>query len=164
MNKELIEKITRLETALAEVKEKIAALPKRVDGGGVFKPENGQEYWCMVASGEVYRQVWNYNTMDHARYVIGNCFPTEQAAEDFVRASKLIQKARETQDGFAPDWKDPIQQKCFLYFQMGEIGIADYPSINVAPIFGFWEDESVCEQFIDENREDLIWFFTEYRR
>ena len=63
-----------------------------------------------------------------------------------------------------PDWEDDAQTKYFLNFHMGDIGIIDYYSVNIAPIFGFWEDESTCEQFIDENYEDLKWFFTEYRR
>ena len=164
MNKELQEKIARLETELTEIKEMAVAMKKRIDGGGVFKPENGQEYWCILASGEVYRQVWNYNTMDHDRYVIGNCFPTEQAAEDFVRASKLIQKARETQNGFVPDWENLAQYKHHLCFDGEDIYVATNYATNVASIFGYWEEKSACEQFIDENEKDLLWFFTEYRR
>lgn len=163
-NKELKEKIALLETELTEVKEKVKELKNSIDDGGVFKPEDGQEYWRISGSGDVYRNTWNNDLIDHSYYAIGNCSPTKQSAEDTVRVLKLIRRARESQGGFVPDWKDSKQQKCFLYFQMGEIGVADYPSINVAPIFGFWEDESMCEQFIDENEGDLIWFFTEYRR
>lgn len=162
-NTELQEKIARLEAELAEVKEKVEALPKRV--GGVFKPEYGEEYWYISAEGTTFVDNWGGDSIECAQYAIGNCFPTEQAAEDTVRVLKLIQKARESQNGFVPDWENSTQHKYFLYFHMGDIGVADYPSINVAPTFGFWEDnKSVCEQFIDENREEILWYFTEYER
>ena len=162
--KELKEKIARLETELAEVKEMAVAMKKRADGGGAFKPENGQRYWSFTRVGGVSSDWWNNHKFDYERYAIGNCYPTKQSAEDTVRVLKLIQKARETQDGFVPDWEDPIQHKYFLDFHMGDIGVADHPSINVSPIFGFWEDKSACEKFIDENEKDLLRFFTEYRR
>mgnify|MGYP000971262216 CR=1 FL=1 len=164
-NKELIEKIARLETELAEVKEKIAALPKRVDGG-VFKPEDGQEYWFITHSGILTNDQWDDHWADHGRYEIGNCFPTEQAAEDAVRVLKLIQKARESQDGFIVDWENWMQNKYVLYFnkEEKELRITNYFLIDQAPIFGFWGDESACEQFINENHDELTWFFTEYRR
>ena len=161
-NKELKEKIAHLEAELAEVKEQMATLPESVCG--VFKPKYGQEFWYISGHGTTFVDNWGGDSIECAQYAIGNCFPTKQAAEDTVRVLKLIQKARESQDGFVPDWEDSTQHKYFLYFHMGDIGVADYPSINVAPISGYWEDKSVCEQFIDENREELIWFFTEYRR
>lgn len=163
-NKELREEIARLKTALAELEEKVEALPNGADNGGVFKPECGQEFWFISKWGEVYEGEWDNEALDQEFYSIGNCFPTEQSAEDSVRVLKLIQKARESQGGFVPDWEDDAQTKYFLNFHMGDIGITDYYSVNTAPIFGFWDDESICEQFIDENYEDLKWFFTEYRR
>ena len=162
--KELKEKIARLETELTEVKEMADAMKKRVDGGGVFKPENGQKYWYITHSGILTNDQWDDHWADHGRYEIGNCFPTEQAAEDAMRALKLTQKARESQDGLVPDWEDPIQHKYFLDCHRGDVGVADHPSIHVAPIFGYWEERSMCEQFVDENREEILWFFTEYRR
>ena len=159
---ELQEKIAHLEAELAEVKKQVAALPERVNG--VFKPEDRERYWSIMRGGDVVEELWNDNPFDHDRYAIGNCFPTQQAAEDAVRVLKLIQKARESQNGFVPDWENSTQHKYFLYSHMGDIGVADYPSINVAPTFGFWEDnKSVCEQFIDENHDELLWFFREYQ-
>lgn len=161
--KELQKKITCLEAKLAEVKEMAEAMKKRADGG-VFKPEDGQEYWCLISTGEVTEEWWYDNPFDHDRYAIGNCFPTEQVGEDAVRVLKLIRRAREAQDGFVPDWKDFEQNKYQVYFDSGEIHVANLHTANMAPIFGYWEDESVCEQFIRDNHDELIWFFTEYRR
>lgn len=160
--KELQEKIAHLEAELAEVKKKGAELPKRV--GGVFKPEYGQKYWYISGSGTPFVSIWGGNSIEYDQYAIGNCFPTEQATEDAVRVLRLIQKARESQGEFVPDWENWEQNKYALYFEMGDIHIMQYTSRNIAPIFGFWEDISECEQFIDENREELLWFFKEYRR
>lgn len=162
---ELQEKIAQLEAELAEVK-KIAALPKRVDGDGVFEPEYGEDYWYISAEGTTFVDNWGGDSIECAQYAIGNCFPTEQAAEDVVRALKLIQKARESQDGYVPDWGDWEKGNYFLYFNKKEkeLRITEYFLTDQAPIFGYWGDESVCEQFIDENHDELRWFFTEYRR
>ena len=160
---ELQKKITHLETELTKVKEIAEAMKKRVDGG-VFKPEYGQVYSYIMHSEIVTNDKWNDHCYDYSRYGIGNCFPTRQAAEDTVRVLKLIQKARESQGGFVPDWENAEQVKYLLSFNSGDIYVTRNWTTNVASIFGFWEGESACEQFIDENREDLIWFFTEYRR
>ena len=160
---ELQKKITHLEIELTRVKEIAEAMKKR-DDGGVFKPQDGPKYWYVSGSGEVYTDQWSNCPINHDHHSIGNCFPTEQSAEDAVRALKLTQKARESQDGFVPDWEKLTQNKFFVCLDKGLICVASHLSWNQAPIFGFWEDESECDRFIDENYEDLSWFFTEYRR
>lgn len=162
--KELKEKIARLETELAEVKEMAVAMKKRADGGGAFKPENGQRYWSFTRVGGVSSDWWNNHKFDYERYAIGNCYPTKQSAEDAVRVLKLIQKARESQNGFVPDWENMEQTKRTLHFDGEGIRVRIYTLWNTASIFGYWEERSMCEQFVDENREELLWYFTEYRR
>lgn len=162
-NKELKEKIVYLEAELAEVKKMAVAMEKKADGG-LFKPEDGQKYWSIMHGGCVAAVRWHDHEFTHDRYAIGNCFPTQQEAEDAVRALKLIQKARESQDGFVPDWEDFEQNKHIVYYNRGVLCVRMYSHLNIAPIFGYWEDKSVCEQFIDENREEVLWFFMEYRR
>ena len=156
MKKELREKIDRLKAELEEM--------KKIIDGGELKPKDGQIYWFISGSGEIYENQWLNHTMDRDCYAIGNCFPTEQSAEDTVRVLKLIQKARESQNGFVPDWEDETQVKFYLKFRMGDIIIENCHLINTAPIFGFWVDELACERFIEDNHNELVWFFTEYRR
>ena len=164
-NKELREEVNRLKTALAELGEKVDALPKSV-GGGVFKPEDGQDYWSISRDGYVYCGGWGNHRIDHNLYSIGNCFPTQQAAMDAVRVLKLIQKARESQGEFVPDWDDTIEKKYVLYFGglEGEVCVTNYRVLNLATTFGFWGDESECAEFIKDNYNELLWFFKEYRR
>ena len=159
----IVDAIHSLTEGMKELTEKVEELKNSIDDG-VFKPEYGEEYWYISGYGMLFVDNWGGNIIECDKYAIGNCFPTEQSAKDVVRVLKLIQKAKESQGGFVPDWEDSKQQNCFLYFQAGGIGIAGYPSINVAPIFGFWEDKSECEQFIKDNHDELIWFFTEYKR
>ena len=164
INKELLEKIARLETELAEVKEMAEAMKKKADGSGVFKPKDGQKYWFISASTGVYESQWENHPIDHDRYSIGNCFPTEQLAKDTVRALKLIQKARESQNGFVPDWENREQRKFYLYFNDNGTWTGSSFLVNVTPTFGYWGDKSECDKFAKDNHNELIWFFTEYRR
>ena len=162
-NKELKEKIARLETELEEMKKMAMAMKKRVDGG-VFEPQDGQKYWYVSGSGEVYTDQWSNCPINHDHHSIGNCYPTKQSAEDAIRVLKLTQKARETQNGFVPDWENGEQTKRTLHFDGEGIRVRIYTLWNTASIFGYWEERSMCEQLVDENREELLWYFTDYRR
>ena len=161
-NKELKAKITRLEAELIEMKNKVETLPDIEKG--IFKPEYEEEYWFISDMGEIYNDTWFDTGVDHKRDKIDNCFPTEQLAEDTLRMLKLIKKAKESQCDFIPDWEDDMQDKYLLYYGMESILIVSDNSLNLAPILGFWEEEATCKKFIHENHEELIWFFTEYKR
>ena len=166
-NKELQKKITHLEIELTKVKEIAEAMKKRVDGGGVFQPEDGEEYWFISDAGGTFDSQWVDwvdTRIDEGRYAIGNCYSTRQSAEDAVRVLKLVQKARESQGDFVPDWEDSTQPKYLLSFNSGVIYFTRNWATNAASIFGYWEGKSMCRQFIHENEEELIWFFTEYER
>ena len=133
---------------------------------GVFKPEYEQTYWFISQSweGEVDIDQWSDHQFDENRYAVGNCFPSRESAEDTVRALKLIQKARESQDGFAPDWDDETQYKYSLRLKFGNIGIENYRLTNAASALGYWRDKSVCDKFVADNHHELTWFFKEYQR
>lgn len=133
---------------------------------GVFKPEYEQTYWFISQSweGEVDIDQWSDHQFDENRYAVGNCFPSRESAEDTVRALKLIQKARESQDGFAPDWDDETQYKYSLRLKFGNIGIENYRLTNAASALGYWSDKSVCDKFVTDNHHELTWFFKEYQR
>lgn len=166
MNKELREKIARLKTALAELEERVEALPNRVNSR-VFKPEDGEEYWIISDTGGTFDSQWVDwvdTRTDEGRYAIGNCFSTRKSAEDAVRVLKLIQKARESQDGFVPDWENREQRKFYLYFNDNGTWTGSSFLVNVTPTFGYWGDKSECDEFAKDNHADLVWFFTEYRR
>lgn len=162
-NKELQEKIARLETELAEVKKTAEAMRREADGGGVFKPKSGEKYWQIENDGGVYSEWWEDYYFDEDLYSIGNCFPTEQAAKDTVRVLKLIQKAKELQNGFVPDWEDMLQNKYSVRFFTGDIEISVCQLHNEASMFGYWEHRHACEQFVKDNREELLWFFNKKR-
>ena len=164
---ELQKKITHLETELTEVKEKVEELKNSIADGGVFKPEDGEEYWFISDAGGTFDSQWVDwvdTRIDEGRYAIGNCYSTRQSAEDAVRALKLIQKARESQGDFVPDWEDSTQHKYTLHFENNGIWVGSNFLRNLTPTLGYWGYESACEQFIHENQEEILWFFTEYRR
>ena len=161
-NKELKAKITRLEAELIEMKNKVETLPDIEKG--IFKPEYEEEYWFISDMGEIYNDTWFDTGVDHKRDKIDNCFPTEQLAEDTLRMLKLIKKAKESRIDFIPDWGNEAQEKYYLYFEDNKMRTGSNFSVNVAPIFGYWKEEKVCRKFIRENHEELIWFFTEYKK
>ena len=148
------ETVGRLRQELEEAKK-----PKTI-----WDLEDFDEHYLIYPAGEVVRDTWFGSLPQNKRRDMGNVFLTEREAGDEARARKLIQKARESQNGFVPDWENFEQAKNFVYFDSGEIRILSHDYRDIAPIFGYWEDESVCEQFIQDNRDELLWYFTEYRR
>lgn len=161
--KELEEKIAQLETELAQVKKIAEGLKNKTDNKGVFKPKNKQVYWYILDGDTIRSEWWNNYPVDRDYYEIGNCFSSRESAEDAVRTLRLIQKARELQDGFIPDWEDMLQNKYSVRFFTGDIEISVCQLHNEASMFGYWEHRHACEQFVKDNYEELVWFFSEKR-
>lgn len=45
-----------------------------------FKPKKGEKYFCFRIKGEIMREYWQSDNIDAARYLMGNCFRTEEEA------------------------------------------------------------------------------------
>lgn len=56
-----------------------------------WKPEKeGEAYYYVGNTGDVYSSSWNYFTIDQGRFDIGNCFQTEEEAERVVEYLKAL--------------------------------------------------------------------------
>lgn len=161
-NKELQEKIIQLESELAKMKKRAEVLSN--NDNRAFKPKYAEIYWYITNTGTASKVWWDNNEIDNHRYSVGNCYPTRRLADDTVQMLKLIQKAKESQGEFMPDWEDEEQEKYYLYFENNQMRTGSNFSMNVAPIFGYWKEKEMCKKFIRENREELVWFFTEYKK
>lgn len=79
-----------LRKELEEAKAKIEEIEKKLTQkeSGVWKPEYGQKYWLITDDGEV---VWNnYSNSQNTRYLMGNCFKTEDEAKFALEKLKVI--------------------------------------------------------------------------
>ena len=131
-----------------------------------YFPENGEIYYAMSSDGYIYKNYFVTDT-DYKLAAIGNCFKTEQEAEDMIRALKLIENVRRDRKklngNWAPDWNNYDQKKWdishtrFNHFET-------YPSntIQAASILGWYKSDEIAYQIINKYKSELIWFFNEF--
>lgn len=93
----------------------------------VWKPAKDGEYWCLWCSGAVTRDRYEM-PVDVYRWELGNCFPTEEEAEEEATRRKMLVKWKRLSieageednpwDGrnlhWAVSWD--CEGKCFHYF------------------------------------------------
>lgn len=46
-----------------------------------WKPEDGDDYYCVMSDGKVTTFIWNTDVTDYGHYKLGNCFETEEEAQ-----------------------------------------------------------------------------------
>ena len=110
-----------------ELKQKIEELEKEVNSieddenkkGGRQMPEDGEEYFFVDSFGEIYHNYWCDDYRDLFRFNTGNCFKTEQEAEEYkenlLTKQALKDLALELNSGVEIDWKSGKQDKHYLY-------------------------------------------------
>lgn len=85
----------------------------------VWKPKEGEEYYVYIVSGIIIHDVWNGDGVDENRYAIGNCFKTEEEAQNAVERLKIraeLQRYADEHNDKPIDWNDNRQYKWTVYF------------------------------------------------
>ncbi len=121
-------------------------------------PQVGDKYWFINASGSVCKDSFYGTEIDRERLSIGNMYQTEQAAENALRALKLIKtindRRKELNGDWVADWENEDQtrwhidtdlsaEECFSYIQCA------YP-------FGAFKNEYDCYIVIKKHESDLL--------
>lgn len=131
MNKKALEnKIEALEKQLEKLKKEVNSLEfEGIKKGGRQKPEDGEEYFFIDSFGEIYNNNWCDEYRDLFRFNTGNCFKTEQEAEEYkenlLTKQALKDLALEFNNGVEIDWKSEKQDKYYLYldYQTNTLGM-----------------------------------------
>lgn len=110
-----------------ELKQKIEELENEVNSPefeGVKKsvrwqPIFGQRYFYLDDGGVIRCVEWQYDDEDKFHFNTGNCFKTEQEAEEYkenlLTKQQLKDLALELNNGIEIDWKNDRQPKHYLY-------------------------------------------------
>ena len=157
--KELQNKIEDLEK---QFKEKITELKNQfnsIEFEGVKKgvremPEYQEIYYFFNSDGKIIRTYWYETESDIFRFNIGNCFKTEQEAEEYkenlLTKQALKDLALELNNGVEIDWSDENQNKYVITFyndlkmlncyknsfnkDLGQIYCLDYQFLTIATV------------------------------
>ena len=110
-----------------ELKQKIEELEKEVNSpefegikkGVRQKPKYGEKYFFVDSRGYIDYKFWEEIETDLFRFNTGNCFKTEQEAEDYkenlLTKQALKDLALELNNGVEIDWKSEKKYKHYLY-------------------------------------------------
>ena len=107
------------------------------------------------------------NDYDDTAFESANYYTDKKLAEDNIRADRLLRRLRRfsaVNRKNKIDWEDLTQAKFNIVFVYDNEGL----SVSKRSVFrGFgeiWFDtEELAEKAIEEFRDDLMWYFTEYK-
>ena len=126
--------------------------------------EYGEYHWVVYDDGEIGGEKWLDSPDDDGRFLQGNIFPNEQAAELEAKRRNLLTRFRafrdECNNGCEPDWKD-FEMKWDINYKQGE-GLRELCSNNVNSFstFGYFKNkkdaERAIELFGDEIKELFV--------
>jgi hypothetical protein len=142
--------------------ESAQALKKafREEKKGLWKPEEGDEYWYMSDGGRSPAH-WDDGSTDNGRYITGNVFPTQEAAQKEIEKRKAIHRVKEyiaKEFGeFEPDWENRGQRKFQLdYGYSSKSMLIEWHVMKkVYSPFGYLRNGEHCEQLITDMEDDL---------
>lgn len=84
----------------------------------VWKPKEGNYYYCINYYGQVYDNVY-LPTIGSEAYKLGNCFKTREEAEFALEKQKLITEIKRyiaENDPEELDWENHNQPKCYIFY------------------------------------------------
>ena len=135
MNKQEIEnKIKALEKQLEELKKEVNSPGfGGIEKGVRQRPKRGEIYYFLGDNGRIYNTEWGGSEEDLFRFNTGNCFETEQEAEEYkenlLTKQQLKDLALELNDGVKIDWDDFYQEK-YRIFSVGGFTDLEYEYVG----------------------------------
>ncbi len=105
-----------------------------------------------------------YQTKENSS--IGNYFKSKDDAEMVIKAMQIEQAIRirriELNDGWEPEFEIVSEANALISFNENRVYSDVTWTYNFYPIFGYYKSKEVAQQIIDEFKNELYWYFTEY--
>lgn len=144
-----------------EALEKEAEMQKKQEEPKPWKPKDGEDYFYIGIDFTI--DSWENvdDDTDKRNFRIGNCFPTEERAEQVARKIRLLLQLEQLHDmlcpDYVPDWEN-YGQKFLVYFNHAEnrwhIGASNAFELRCATCFDTEENaEKAAEILNKEMRE-----------
>ena len=151
-----------IKTRIAEIQQELDSLKAQLNAPekktGWEKPEVGQKSWYITIDNHVWLYIWRDSPIDNALYNIGNCFTSKELAENIARYQSLDLRIRRR----IAEICEPITTtKAYTICYNGnkvEVG-------HMLRDYGGWRCDTYehAEQIIEEFKDDLLWYFTEFK-
>ena len=122
-NKNELEELNAILKDVDELKQRAINLKAKLEKSEepkAWKPERCELYLYIDSIGEIRKTCWDNYNVDQFHYNLGNCFPTEERAEQVAERFKMLLKLERYHDmfcpDFVPDWDDAYQEKYYVYY------------------------------------------------
>ena len=116
----------KLEALKAEFLGKLEALRKEAEAQKKqeepkpWKPERGEKYFTIENSFYAFQYTYCEDIIDEPKILSGNCFRTEERAEQVAKKMRLLLRLEQLHDmlcpDYVPDYEDDDEVKSHVYF------------------------------------------------
>ena len=129
-------------------------------------PKNGK-YFYEFGKGDVESDIEDCYDIDDEYYASANYYSSETIAENNARADKLMRQLRRfsvEHRGHEVDFNSTETAKHYIFYDCIHNEL-DITFTFFARVFGmvYFDSEETAQAAIDEFRDELIWYFTEYK-
>ena len=166
MKAKLIIEGKEIEIEISEEEYKKLQPPEEKKTGYERVSENGK-YFYEFGKGDVESDIEDYYDIDNEYYESANYYSDKTVAENNARADKLMRQLRRfavEHRGCGVNLNNANTKKYYIYYDY------DYYRLNVSLVshsksFGtiYFDSKETAQAAIDEFRDELIWYFTEYK-
>ena len=125
------------------------------------------DYFHESGKGDVEFEIEDCYDIDNEYYESANYYSSETVAENNARADKLMRQLRRFSVEHRGHWFNPNDtntKKYCIYYDYGNNTLGTAFAL-CAKTFGTirFDSEETAQAAIDEFRDELIWYFTEYK-
>lgn len=116
----------KMEALKAEFLGKLEALRKEAEAQKKqeepkpWKPERGEKYFTIENSFYAFQYTYCEDIIDEPKILSGNCFRTEERAEQVAEKMRLLLRLEQLHDMFCPDyvpdWSNEDEHKFYLFY------------------------------------------------
>lgn len=134
---------------------------------GYERVDKNEKYCFSTIVGNVSDSTDQCDNIDNAMYDNANYYSSKEVTENNARADKLMRQLRrfsvENRENDI-DWKNKNQRKFIIYYDYNgkELKIDNYFYLRM-PNLVYFDSRELAMKVIEKFKDELIWYFTEYR-
>jgi hypothetical protein len=145
--------------------ELIQMVTKTEEKNGYERVGIGDIYYYTDIDGTVGEHIEDFDSLDKDQHNAANYYNDRKIAEDAARAETLMRrlKRRATYNSRI-DWTKPFQNKFWIIYDYRIAQLRVLQDSQTRPVGTVvFTDENKAKEAIELYKEDLIWYFTEYK-
>ena len=126
-----------------------------------WKPESEEEYFTIANGVDAVKYIYCEDSIDESNIQSGNCFRTEERAEQVAEKMRLLLRLEQLHDmlcpDYVPDWEN-YGQKFLVYFNHAEnrwhIGFSNAFELRCATYFETEENAEKAEKILNKEMRE----------